>query len=50
MWWSKTKKFLHEHKYKLLTGAGVLLASAFLYSYATDESLIKLSSFITALK
>jgi hypothetical protein len=47
---AKVKKFVNKHKYKIILGLGVLAVGWWAYDCYTDESEIKLSHFIKALK
>ncbi len=46
----RVKKFVSKHKYKIIVGLGVLVAGYWAYDWFTDDSEIKLSHFIQALR
>jgi hypothetical protein len=47
---SRMKEFVEKHKYKIIAGAGVLAFGCVLFDYLIDESEIKMSTFMEALK
>lgn len=47
---AKVKDFIERHKYKIMIGLGVLGLGCYSYKVMTDESEIKLSHFLDALK
>jgi hypothetical protein len=46
----RVKKFVQKHKYKLLVGGSILAAAYFFYQYITNDSEIKLSHFMKAVR
>lgn len=47
---AKVKEFIDKHKYKIMVGLGVLGLGCYTYKSMMDESEIKLSHFLDALK
>ena len=47
---AKVKDFVERHKYKIMVGVGVLGFGCYTYKVMADESEIKLSHFLDALK
>ena len=47
---SKIKTFISKNRNKILIALGLIVGSSILYSYAVDESNIKFSAFLKALK
>lgn len=47
---AKVKEFVEKHKYKIMVGVSVLGLGCYAYKTMTDESEIKLSHFLDALK
>lgn len=48
--WSKIKDFIDKNKYRIVTGFGICALGVYLYNFAFDETSIKLSTFIDAVK
>lgn len=48
--WGKLKKFVIKHKTKIIAAIGITTLGYCTYQYFKDESSVKLSAFVAALK